>query len=201
MKEKLSPEEAMRQYIVVHRQPFMTVALPEWQAMFTTQGARSPYSNPQTLRKHIMDFQSRRALLNLELQYCYDDLSVCRYLEEPKSQADFCSIGHWVTNDFIERQEVLEFIELKGEHSSENVAVVVQDLLKELGIEQKLLAITGNNAGNNGTLCHVLYKELSESYSDDPLANSSIRPRMRFHGRKFFIRCLRTSLTSSATIS
>jgi hypothetical protein len=70
------------------------------------------------------------------------------------------------------------------------MAVVVQDLLKELGIEQKLLAITGDNAGNNGTLCHALYKGLSESYSDDPLANSSIRPRMRFHGRKSFIRCL-----------
>jgi predicted ABC-class ATPase len=56
------------------------------------------------------------------------------------------------------------------------VATVVQDLLKELGIEQKLLAITGDNAGNNGTLCDALYKSLSESYSDDPLANSSIRP-------------------------
>jgi hypothetical protein len=71
MKEKLSPKEAMRQYIVVHRQPFMTVASLEWQGMFTSQGARLPYSNPQILREHIMkDFQSRRALLNLELQYC-----------------------------------------------------------------------------------------------------------------------------------
>jgi hypothetical protein len=70
------------------------------------------------------------------------------------------------------------------------VAVAVQDQLKELSIEQKLLAITGDNASNNGTLCHALYKGLSESYSGDPLANSSIRSRMRFHGRKSFIRCL-----------
>ena len=191
MKEKLSPEEAMRQYIVVHRQPFMTVASPEWQAMFTSQGARSPYSNPQTLRKHIMkDFQSRRALLNLELQYCTTISLSVDIWTSPNRKPIFAVIGHWVTNDFIERQEVLEFIELKGEHTGENMAVVVQDLLKELGIEQKLLAITGDNAGNNGTLCHALYKGLSESYSDDPLANSSIRPRMRFHGRKSFIRCL-----------
>jgi hypothetical protein len=66
MKEKQSPEEAMQQYIVVHRHPFIAVASPEWQAIFTSQGTRSPYSNPPSLRKHIMeDFQSRRALLNL----------------------------------------------------------------------------------------------------------------------------------------
>lgn len=94
----------------------------------------------------------------------------------PNRKPIFAVIGHWVINDSVEKQEVLEFIELKGEHSGENVAVIVRDLLKELGIEQKLLAITGDNTGNNGTLCHALYKGLSESYSNDHLANSLIRP-------------------------
>lgn len=57
-------------------------------------------------------------------------------------------------------QEVLEFIELKGKHSGENVAIVLRDVLKELGIEQKFLTITRDNAGNNGTLCHALYNGL-----------------------------------------
>ena len=70
------------------------------------------------------------------------------------------------------------------------MAVVTRDLLKELGIEQKLLPITGDNADNNGALCYALYNGLYESYSDDPLANSSIRPRMWFRGRKSFIRYL-----------
>src|SRR5258708_40059847 len=119
----------------------------------------------------MKDFQSRRALLNLELQYWTTIFLSVDIWTSPNRKPIFAVIGHWVTNDFIERQEVLEFIELKGEHSGENVAVGVQDLLKELRIEQKLLSITGGNAGNNCTLCAAFYKGISEYYSHDPFAN------------------------------
>jgi hypothetical protein len=82
---------------------------------------------------------------------------------------------------------VLEFIQVKGEHTRERLAEITMKLLEELKLKHKLFAITGDNASNNGTLCYHLFQRLREEYDDRP---SPIRPRMRFHGKLSFIRCL-----------
>jgi len=38
-------------------------------------------------------------------------------------------IGHWLTEDFIYKEKVLEFIEIEGPKSRENMAGIVIDLL------------------------------------------------------------------------
>jgi hypothetical protein len=62
-------------------------------------------------------------------------------------------------------------------------------MLGELEIAPKLLTITGDNAGNNGTLCEALQSELLKTYDDkdDPFR---MKPLMRFRGRESFIPCL-----------
>jgi hypothetical protein len=61
-------------------------------------------------------------------------------------------------------------------------------VLEELKIKHKLFAITGDNAGNNSTLCQALYNSLKHKFDD----NFSLigRLRMRFHGKSSWIRCL-----------
>jgi hypothetical protein len=59
--------------------------------------------------------------------------------------------------------------------------------LVELELEDKLFSITGDNAGNNGTLCDSVYDRLRENYED---IIQGVQPRMRFHGRESWIRCL-----------
>ena len=96
-------------------------------------------------------------------------------------------ISHWWTEDFQEREEVLEFIEVTGSHDGPALANIVLELAEELKIKQKLFAICGDNAGNNGTLCESLFTTLKRTYDDKP---STIgKPRMQFHGRHSWIRC------------
>jgi hypothetical protein len=57
------------------------------------------------------------------------------------------------TADFKEREEVLEFVKVRGSHAGEDLAKVVKKLCTELSIQDKLFAITGDNASNNSTLC------------------------------------------------
>lgn len=62
-------------------------------------------------------------------------------------------------------------------------------MLDELEISSKLLTITGDNAGDNGTLCEALQTKLLKTYDDedDPFR---MKPLMRFRGRQSFIPCL-----------
>lgn len=98
-------------------------------------------------------------------------------------------IGHWISPEFEKRDELLEFAEINGPHSGENLAEVVLKMLDELDIAPKLLTITGDNAGNNGTLCDSLHGQLLKKYDNDD-DRFRIRPLMRFRGRPSFIPCL-----------
>ncbi len=76
---------------------------------------------------------------------------------------------------------MIEFLELYGSYTGKSLAKHVQALLKELDIEQKLFAITGDNAGNNGILSESLFNSLRKKYDDRVTLLG--RPLMRFHGR------------------
>lgn len=100
-------------------------------------------------------------------------------------------IGHWLTPQFEEREALLEFAEIDGEHSGENIALMVEELLFELDIANKIIALTGDNAGNNGTYCDHLHKSLLQTYDDaDVPPRLRLNPLMRFRGRKSYIPCL-----------
>jgi len=77
----------------------------------------------------------------------------------PNRKPIFAIIGHWITPDFEER-EVLEFIEVRGSHTGEALALVVERLLVEFNLQGKLFTSTGDNAGNNGTFCNALFQSL-----------------------------------------
>jgi hypothetical protein len=91
-----------------------------------------------------------------------------------------CIIGHWLTDEFEYREKMLEFTELPGVHSGENLAAAVEALLMELCLEPKLMAITGDNATNNETMATELYQSLERKLDAPPL----------FRGLESYIRCL-----------
>ena len=47
-------------------------------------------------------------------------------------------VGHWLTEKFEYRQKILEFTELQGAHSGENLAATVETCLVELDLVSKL---------------------------------------------------------------
>lgn len=97
-----------------------------------------------------------------------------------KNHIPILVIGHWLTEEFEYREKVLEFKELRGPHSGENLAAAIQALLIELNLERKLLSITGDNASNNERMAVELFKSLQKTYGADSL----------FCGLDSYIRCL-----------
>jgi hypothetical protein len=65
----------------------------------------------------------------------------------------------------------------------------VKSILEEFEIAEKLLTVTGDNAGNNLTLCDYLHHELLKRLGEED-DSFRIKPLMRFRGRASFIPCL-----------
>lgn len=60
--------------------------------------------------------------------------------------------GHFITKEWLYRHITLDFVELQGAHSGENMAHAVKTTLEEYGATDKLFALTSDNASNNATL-------------------------------------------------
>jgi hAT family protein len=203
-RRRLTAREATRRFFVKHRTPFSTVESESFQEMFLAHNAQCAYRSRFTLRNGIFDdFKARRKDLVIELQFKCITMSLTLDIwTAPNRVPIFAIIGHWITADFQEREEVLDFIELTGSHTGELLAVYVEKLLKEINVTEKLFSITGDNAGNNSTLCNDLFKKLKAKY-DDKIDSPVGKPRMRFHGKESWIRCLAhiTSLICSDVLS
>ena len=187
---RLTPRQAMRRWFVKSRQAFLEVEQPEFQEVFYSLGVASPYRSRLTLRNGIYDdFLYRRLGLVQELEINCETISLTLDMwTAPNRKPIFAIIGHWLTPEFDDREEVLEFVEVQGSHTGEALAIVVEKLLTELKLKAKLFTITGDNAGNNGTLCDALFQSLVKDFVDyNP--QFSVKPRMRFHGKRSWIRC------------
>ncbi len=88
----------------------------------------------------------------------------------------------WLGPNFEVYQACIEFIEIIGSHSGENLATIVENALKKHEIRQKLLTIIGDNVSNNNTLCRHLYTSLSRSFDDYLEEFPSRQGIMRFKG-------------------
>ena len=64
-------------------------------------------------------------------------------MEEPECPQDFAIIGHWITADFQPRHKLLDFQEVEGPDTGENLASIVYTVLSELDIGAKLLQLLG----------------------------------------------------------
>ena len=72
----------------------------------------------------------------------------------------------WLGSNFEVYQACIEFIEIMGSYSGENLAAIVENAFKKHEIRQKLLTITGDNISNNNIFCRHLYISLSRSFDD-----------------------------------
>lgn len=59
----------------------------------------------------------------------------------------------------------------------------VKSILEEFEIAEKLLTVTGDNAGNNLTLCDYLHHELLKRLGEED-DSFRIKPLMRFRGQQ-----------------
>ncbi|CAI5946985.1 unnamed protein product [Closterium sp. NIES-65] len=64
--------------------------------------------------------------------------------------------GHYVTSDFLLKQAVIDFRELKGSHTGDLIADELEEVLWEWGLEKMLFAVTCDNAENNSRAMRLL---------------------------------------------
>lgn len=70
--------------------------------------------------------------------------------------------AHWVDDDYVLREIVLDSVEIIGNHSGKNIAKSVLKCLKEFEIDSKVFTITADNAANNRTMAKELAKNLKQ---------------------------------------
>ena len=191
VRPQVDAEQALIQWVVQTRQPFTVVEHPAFKAIFQAVKADLPIKSADTLYNRVENkFVHGRDHLKQELGANCQTIALSLDVWTSEHQLAILGvIGHWITPAFDKREELLELIEIQGPHSGENLAEIVLAMLDELEIASKLLTITGDNAGNNGTLCEALQTELLKTYDDedDPFR---MKPLMRFRGRQSFIPCL-----------
>lgn len=74
--------------------------------------------------------------------------------------------GYFIDRDWSYRHCLLGFEEIIGDHTGENLQHIVQTVLQRYNIEHQLLAITVDNASNNGTLTTKLQEALTNTVSE-----------------------------------
>ncbi|KAJ5981346.1 hypothetical protein N7522_013767 [Penicillium canescens] len=183
-KERAGLEQMLIQWVVQTRQPFTVVEHPAFRALFEATGAILPIKTADTLFNRIKEeFRKNRTCVKEELASSSRTLALSLDVWTSENQIAIMGIiGHWISPEFEKREELLEFTDICGPHSGENLAEIVIRMLEELDVAPKLLTITGDNAANNGTLCDSLHAELLKNY-DDKDDQFRIRPLMRFRGR------------------
>lgn len=184
-KSKLSVPDQFQQdiidWILKSKLPFRVIELPQFKRIFENLphlNLSSALMSRTTLKRRLEErFIHQRAQLKDELASTCQTIALSLDIWTSKNNIPVLGIiGHWITAKFAYRERVLEFTELKGAHSGENIAHAVYNVLEELHIREKLLTITADNATNNEAMVSELHARLCH-----------INPQ--FDGLNSFIRC------------
>ncbi|KAJ5742343.1 hypothetical protein N7533_011752 [Penicillium manginii] len=191
-KQSLTHQEVLERntirWIVTDMKAFATVESPEFQQMFRDiPGIEPPFTSRHTLRDRIMqEFAIQRTNLKNELTLTCKTIALSLDIWTSQNHLPILGIiGHWLTDEFEYRERLLEFAELQGSHSGENLAIAVENMLIELSLEDKLISITGDNASNNEAMASELYFSLS----DRPRVEDAMQAPL-YRGLDSYIRCL-----------
>ncbi|KAJ5550757.1 hypothetical protein N7461_005455 [Penicillium sp. DV-2018c] len=178
-------ERNILRWIIQTKQPFCVLEAASFQQTFADlPGISLPYTSRSTVRRRLADqFELRRAALKEELAVTCGTISYSLDIWTSQNHHPILGIiGHWLTEDFHYREEVIEFCELQGSHTGVHMAAAVYQTLVELDLTTKLTTITGDNATN----VQDMVSRLSET-----LAKESFPEQLRFHGGDDgYVRCL-----------
>jgi len=186
---KLPFEEALLTWITSTFQPFTCVEEPSFKAMLRSTGSQESVPSADTVSRRL---NLRLDALDSELRVLMSSASsIALSLDGWTSQNSLPMLAinaHWMSSDFQQYRACIEFVEIEGNHSGENLANIVATVLERFHIPDKVMTITADNASNNDTLHRYLYQKLSQRY-DNYLAETIIREGTMKFTQNSQIRC------------
>ena len=165
----ISVDDALVETVIKNNWPFTIVESESFRQFIEAVRRMAadeifPIRSAATLKNWLQDtFNTRRNKLQLMLQACNSiSLSVDCWTS-PNNMAFLGMIVHFIDDEWVYREKVLDFVKLDGEHTGANMAHCIATVLKEWSIDDKLLSITCDNAENNSTLVGQLVTDLPQS--------------------------------------
>ena len=70
-------------------------------------------------------------------------------------------MAYWVSDDWQMEEVLIGFEEIKGPHTGVNMARIINEVLTEYDIQDRILGFTTDSASNNKTLLHAQNSEWS----------------------------------------
>ncbi|KAF5319077.1 hypothetical protein D9758_018663 [Tetrapyrgos nigripes] len=162
-------EDLLARWCAACNQPFTSVEDPEFRALlqYTRHPGRDDLKIPsaKSVRYRIMKMnddivvQTREHLVGMKSKF---SLSLDAWTSS-NGYAFLAIVIHYVDNYGKLVEQLIDFRELIGEHSGENMAEAVWDTLQKFGITDRVIAFVMDNVTNNDTMIESLAKKYSEA--------------------------------------
>jgi hypothetical protein len=160
-------EEQLLRFLTVTRLPFNLVEHPQFHNLIRM--AQSAPSCPQipsgkTIRRRLQKSSVKEQQQGI-LRTLPTDAKLSIALDcwtSPFTQAFMAISGYFIDEDWRYREVLLGFEPLHGAHSGANLSVVLLDVLQKHEIQDRVYAITTDNASNNQTLVNTLQQSMPD---------------------------------------
>jgi len=159
-------EEQLLTFLTVARLPFRLIEQPKFHSIIRmAQSASSVPDIPsaKTIRRRLHDSVKERQ--QDILRRLPQDAKLSIALDcwtSPFSQAFMAISGYFIDDEWQYREILLGFEPLHGKHTGSNLSTVLLEILQKHRIEDRVLAITTDNATNNDTLITSLQQSISD---------------------------------------
>lgn len=159
-------EEKLLTFLTVARLPFRLIEHHEFHSLIRM--AQSAPSCPEipsakTIRRRLQTSVKERQQDILRKLPHDAKLSIAiDCWTSPFSQSFMAISGYFIDEDWQYREILLGFEPLHGTHSGTNLSTILLQILQQHKIEDRLLAITTDNASNNKTLVEALQQSISD---------------------------------------
>ncbi|KAJ3541549.1 hypothetical protein NMY22_g3845 [Coprinellus aureogranulatus] len=134
-------EKALINWLVTSDQPFSEVENPEFRRLL-----QYTHSGKDSIEEICHLFSNLKSKVSLSLDCCTSE----------NQHAFMAIIVHYVADDGVLEELLIEFQELHGPHTVENMVEVVWRTIKMYRLEGKIFAIVMDNATNNDKLVEFL---------------------------------------------
>jgi hypothetical protein len=142
--------------------------------------AKGPINIPnrQVIKERLMETATLKRAAQISLLPSNARISLAADCwSSPQRQAFLAITGYFIDPDWNYREVLLGFEHLPDSHHGHKLASRVIDVLKRYSLQNRVMAITTDNTGNNHTMMASLQQELREEL-DDPGVKEAAFPEV-----------------------